>query len=65
MHRCSWCDEHATVVLVGGGDRRYADHYACPTHEDQWGRLYRRAVRLRGAEPVIDLRDPAQVRSVG
>jgi hypothetical protein len=63
MHRCSWCDEHATVVLVGGGDRRH-DHYACATHDEQWGRLYRRSVRLR-TDDVIDLRDPTEVRSAG
>jgi hypothetical protein len=51
------------VVLVGGGDRRH-DHYACATHDEQWGRLYRRSVRLR-TDDVIDLRDPTEVRSAG
>jgi hypothetical protein len=65
MHRCSWCDEQATVVLVGNDDRRRADHYACPAHEDQWGRLYRRAVRLRDDEVMVDLRAPSEIRPAG
>lgn len=64
MRRCSWCDEPATVVLVSGGDHRYADHDACPTHEEQWGRLYRRTVRLRAEDAVLDLRDASGTRRI-
>jgi hypothetical protein len=63
MHRCSWCDEDATMVLVGSGSQ--PAHYACATHHEQWGRLYRRSVRLGVEDPVIDLRDPYEVRSAG
>jgi hypothetical protein len=64
MHRCSWCDEHATVVLVGDSSSR-TNHYACPTHHEQWGRLYRRSVRLGADDPVVDLRDRSEVRPAG